>query len=76
MHPAYLGQLFTRKFGMGFNEYIHELRIQEAKRLMDETNMKNHEIAEGLGYSSYNSFLQQFQKRTGMKPTEFRNSVH
>lgn len=73
LHPAYLGQLFTRKFGMNFNEYVHEMRMKEAKRLMRLTNMKNHEIAEGLGYCNYNSFLQQFQKSTGMKPTEFRN---
>jgi two-component system response regulator YesN len=76
MHPAYLGQLFIQKFGVGVNEYIHELRIEEAKRLMNVTNMKNNEIAQGLGYCNYNSFLQQFQKYTGMKPTEFRNSVY
>ena len=74
MHPAYLGQLFIRKFGIGFNEYIHEMRIEEAKRLMKMTDLKNHEIAEKLGYSCYNSFLQQFQKCNGMKPTEFRNN--
>ena len=73
MHPAYLGQLFIRKFGIGFNEYIHIMRIEEAKRLMKITDLKNNEIAEGLGYSNYNSFLQQFQKYNGMKPTEFRN---
>jgi two-component system, response regulator YesN len=74
LHPAYLGQLFVRKFGIGFNEYVHEMRIEEAKRLMKITNLKNHEIAEGLGYCNYNSFLHQFLKSTGMKPTEFRNS--
>ena len=73
MHPAYLGQLFTKKFGIGFNEYIHKLRIDEAKRLMNGTNLKNHEIAECVGYSNYSSFLRKFQKFTGMKPTEFRN---
>ena len=74
MHPAYLGQLFIRKFGVGFNEYIHKLRIEEAKRLMKATNLKSNEIAEGLGYCNYNSFLQQFDKYVGMKPTKFRNS--
>ena len=72
MHPAYMGQLFNRKFGMSFNEYIHEMRIEEAKRLMKGTNLNNYEIADGLGYSNYNSFLQQFQKYTSMKPTEYR----
>ena len=73
MHPAYLGQLFIRNFGIGFNEYIHKMRIEEGKRLIDGTNLKNNEIAHALGYSSYNSFLLKFQKYTGMKPTEFRN---
>jgi len=72
MHPAYLGQFFIRKFGMGFNEYIHKLRIEEAKRLMNQTDLNNCEIADDLGYCNYNSFLQQFQKYTCMKPTEFR----
>ncbi|HEY5583362.1 MAG TPA: response regulator [Ruminiclostridium sp.] len=74
MHPTYLGQLFIRKFGMGFNEYMHKMRIEEAKRLINMTNLKNHEIAEGVGYSNYNSFLQQFHKYIGMKPSEYRNS--
>lgn len=76
MHPAYLGQLFIRTFGIGFNEYIHIMRIEEGKRLIDGTNLKNNEIAHALGYSSYNSFLLKFQKYTGMKPTEFRNRGH
>ena len=76
MHPAYLGQLFIRTFGIGFNEYIHKMRIEEGKRLIDGTNLKNNEIAHALGYSSYNSFLLKFQKYTGMKPTEFRNRGH
>lgn len=76
MHPAYLGQLFIQKFGMGFNEYVHKLRMEEAKRLMKGTILKNHEIAQRLGYCNYNSFLIQFQKYMDMKPTEFRNSEH
>ncbi|OPJ61388.1 response regulator [Clostridium oryzae] len=75
MHPAYLGQLFTQRFGMGFNEYIHLLRIEEAKKLLNETQLKSCEVAEKLGYSNYNSFLQQFQKYTGMKPKEFRDDI-
>jgi two-component system response regulator YesN len=73
LHPTYLGQLFNQKFGKNFNGYIHELRIAEAKRLMKDTNLKNHEIAQSLGYCNYNSFLMQFQKYCGMKPSEFRS---
>ncbi len=76
MHPAYLGQFIIQKFGIGFNEYIHELRIKEAQKLLNETDLKIHEIAQELGYCNYNSFRQQFQKFTGKKPTEFRNDIN
>jgi len=32
VHPVYLGQSFTRKYGMGILDYVHELRIAEARR--------------------------------------------
>lgn len=70
--PVYLGQLFKRKFGIRFNEYIHKLRIEEAKRLLEETSMKTCEIAREIGYSNYNLFLQHFEKITGTKPKDYR----
>ncbi len=72
MHPVYLGQLINKKFGMSFNEYIHKLRVEEAKRLLEETSMKVNEIAIEIGYSSYSVFLQYFEKNTGVKPMDFK----
>jgi two-component system response regulator YesN len=75
MHPAYLGQLFLKKFGVSFNEYLHQMRIEEAKRLMDTTTLRTYEVALEVGYNHYHSFLQNFEKHTGIKPAEYRQKL-
>lgn len=72
MHPAYVGQLFMKKFGISFNEYLHKMRIEEAKRLMDSDDLKTYEIAMEVGYNNYHGFLQNFEKYAGVKPAEYR----
>jgi two-component system response regulator YesN len=74
INPVYLGQSFSRKYGVGVLDFIHDLRIEEAKRLLKETNSASHAIAESLGYRGYQYFLKQFEKRIGMKPAEYRLS--
>ncbi|MCL6459019.1 MAG: response regulator [Gorillibacterium sp.] len=75
IHPVYLGQLFMKKNGRGFNAYIHDLRIEEAKQLTRQTDRKAHQIAADVGYLSYDKFLKQFEKRVGVKPHEYRKSL-
>lgn len=72
LHPAYLGQLFLKKFGISFNEYLHKMRIEEAMRMMDAAVLKTYEIAIEVGYNNYHNFLQNFEKYTGVKPAEYR----
>lgn len=74
LNPVYMGQLLMRKNGIGFHEQIHNLRINEAVRLLRETKLRTGEIAEHVGYGNYGLFLKQFVKRIGMPPNEFRGS--
>lgn len=73
MHPAYLGQLLLKKNGVSFNELIHDLRIEEAARLLEQSELKNSEIAERVGYSHYGQFFKQFEARMRMSPNEYKN---
>ncbi|WP_454193819.1 response regulator transcription factor [Paenibacillus sp. Marseille-Q7038] len=75
LHPAYLGQLLIRKNGIGFNELLHNLRIEEACRLLQTNQYKNSEISEKVGYSSYPLFLKQFEKRMEMSPNDYKKNV-
>lgn len=72
LHPAYLGQLLMRKNGIGFNELLHNLRIEESTRLLRMNQYKNSEISEMVGYTSYNHFLKQFEKRFKVSPNEYK----
>lgn len=73
LHPVYLGQLLMMKNGVGFNEQLHNYRIEEASRLLRQRHFTNSEIAEKVGYNNYNQFLKQFEKRMGISPNEYKN---
>jgi two-component system response regulator YesN len=74
LHPVYLGQLLIKRNGMGFNELLHCLRIDEAVKLLHEHNLKLSEIAERVGYANYGQFLKQFEKKMRVSPNEYRNT--
>ncbi|CDN44708.1 MULTISPECIES: response regulator [Paenibacillus] len=73
VNPVYLGQSFSRKFGIGILDFIHDLRINEAVNRLQGTDEPLSSIAESVGYRGYQQFLKQFEKRLGMKPAEFRS---
>ncbi|MNI38605.1 Bifunctional transcriptional activator/DNA repair enzyme AdaA [compost metagenome] len=74
LHPVYLGQLLIKKNGIGFNELLHNLRIEEAARLLEEPKLKLSEIAERVGYANYGQFLKQFEKKMQLSPNEYRHA--
>ncbi|HZG84544.1 response regulator transcription factor [Paenibacillus sp.] len=73
MNPAYLGQLFKKSFGIYFNDYVLQLRIAEAKKLLRRTDMRVYDIAERIGFNNADYFVSQFVKLERMTPTEYRN---
>lgn len=75
LHPVYLGQLLMKKNGISFHELLHDLRVEEAVRLLGENRLKNSEIAEQVGYSHYSQFLKQFEARKHMSPNEYKKTM-
>ncbi|MEW9700831.1 response regulator [Paenibacillus sp. SI8] len=75
MHPIYLGQLFKKKTGVYFNDFVHQTRVEEAQRLLQATAKKVFEIALEVGYSDCDYFVQQFKKATGSTPSQYRANV-
>lgn len=70
---SYVRKIVKDKSGKSVVDYINELRISEAKRLLKETNMNMSDIAINIGYNNYQSFNRFFQKYEGVTPGEFRN---
>ncbi|WP_062046551.1 response regulator transcription factor [Bacillus sp. JCM 19034] len=75
MNPVYMGQLFKKAYGMYFKEYLLEVRIEEAKKLLRQTNLRVYEIAEKVGFQSPDYFVTQFEKTEKMTPTEYRQKI-
>jgi two-component system response regulator YesN len=75
MNPVYLGQLFKKTFGIYFNDYLHNLRVEEAKKLLRRTEMKVYEIAEDVGYRDTDYFVSRFVKVVNMTPSQYKKSI-
>jgi Response regulator containing CheY-like receiver domain and AraC-type DNA-binding domain len=72
INSVYLGQLFKKSTGECFHDYINRIRIDNAKRLLDETNMSINEISEKVGYKYLDHFYRKFKKILGVNPGEYR----
>ncbi|NIK76170.1 two-component system response regulator YesN [Paenibacillus castaneae] len=76
VNPVYLGQLFKKTHGTYFNEFLLQLRVSEAKKLLRQSStMRIYEIAEKVGFSTADYFVTQFEKLEHMTPTEYRNKL-
>lgn len=71
---AYLSRLFKRLLGRSFHEILTELKLNEAKRLLVESNYSIEYIAKQVGYNSYDAFGIAFKKAIGMTPMQYRKS--
>ena len=71
---AHFSRLFSSQLGMSFSEYVSNVRIGHAKRLLLQTNKTVMEIALETGFCNGDYFSTQFKLKTGMTPLKFRNS--
>ena len=72
VNPAYLSYLFKQEMKIGFSNYVQELRIDCAKKLLSGTNCRVKDVALRSGFGDYHYFSKTFKKITGMSPAEYR----
>lgn len=70
--PSYFSNIFKQSTGKSFSEYMNELRINEARKLLLTTQDKVFEIADRVGYKEYKYFVSVFKLYTGMTPKKYR----
>ncbi len=73
---THVSNYINTTYHCSFSDYVNQLRIEHAKTLLMSagTDNKLTTIAEASGYSSESAFYRNFQKVTGMTPSEFRNT--
>ena len=75
MSASAFSRSFKEKVGRNFKEYVDTARIQQAKRLLRETNISIDQIGSSVGYDNLTSFYRMFKKCTGIAPGEFRQTI-
>ncbi len=71
----YMSRLFKEATGENFVDYLARIRIQEAMRLLRETELPVQEITGLVGYSHYVSFNRVFKKIAGATPGDYRREA-
>ena len=71
---SYFSAFFIREVGVGFNEYITNLRMEKAKKMLTETNRRISDIAAECGFRSASYFNSVFRKCCAMAPGYYRNT--
>ncbi len=72
--PSYFSRMFKKESGMTFIQYLTEIRMEKAMEYILETDLKNFEIAEKIGYAEANYFSYSFKKFYGQSPTAMRKN--
>lgn len=70
--PAYFSRLFKKEEGEVFSKYLTNVRVEQAKTLLRETNYSVAEICRRVGYSDTKHFGRIFESITGAKPATYR----
>ena len=72
VNTSYLSTLFRQVTGMTFKEHLNRIRIEEAARLLSNTDYSVMEIAIACGYKDQSYFTKVFKKLTGLTPKQYR----
>lgn len=72
LSPNYLSRIFKQEVGEPFIEYTVRVKMNEAKRLLEQSSRKVYEIANELNYKDVNYFSKTFKKIFGVSPSEYR----
>lgn len=74
LSPNHFSTIFSQECKITFIEYLTNVRIENAKRLIKKTDMKGYDIAYECGFSDPHYFSYIFKKNTGLTPREYKGS--
>lgn len=76
MTPTAFSRFFKQRTGKNLSEYIVDIRLGHAARLLVDTTNSVSEICWDCGFNTLSNFNRLFRKRKGCNPTEFREKYH
>jgi len=76
LSPNYFSTLFAKATGMTVFDYVQQVRLEEARRLLLESNLPVRTVARQSGYPTAAHFARTFRLQVGQSPRDFRNTAH
>ena len=72
MSESYFSHVFKKESGQSFTNYVNHVRMNKAKELLKNSDLKINEIAAMVGLENANYFSTLFKKITGKSPNQYR----
>ena len=70
--PSYFSKLFAKENLGSLSSYVNEVKLKNAKELLQSTNWPVRSVADYLGYDDCGYFIKIFKKQNGVTPAQFR----
>lgn len=72
LSPTYFAAVFKKETGLTFLEYLTDVRVREAKRLLSDPRKTIADVAIEVGYNDVKHFSRVFARSTGIHPSKYR----
>jgi|SRR5690625_499236 len=72
LNEQYISRLFKEVTGGNIINYLNAVRVNEAQRLLQESDLKIIEVSKNVGYANNVHFWRVFKRLTGISPSEYR----
>lgn len=75
MSANYFSEKFKESTGLNFVEFVARTRIEKARNLLQNPNLRISEVAFEIGFQSLSQFNRTFKKFTGQSPSDYRGQL-
>ncbi|CAG7648264.1 HTH-type transcriptional regulator YesS [Paenibacillus solanacearum] len=72
LSASYLSRFFKENTGQTISDYVHSIRINNAKKLLEQSDTSIKDIVQLVGYFDTSSFIRKFKTEVGVTPGEYR----
>lgn len=75
LNPSYVSHIFKKITGMSFADYMAEVKVDRAKVLLRDKNIKICDLSNIVGYNNPEYFTKNFKRKTGHTPVQYKKML-